>query len=70
MAVIHDSFSGRMRQYIGCGFDEAVFFDYRYYAPEMLEEEDPDIVVLEVVERYLDRLLNDNIVLETAKISG
>ena len=54
--VVRDSFSTGMAQYIGSQFNDSYLRHISTYTPEDLEEQNPDIVVFEVVERYLDRL--------------
>lgn len=54
--VVRDSFSTQMFPYIGSQFDNSYFRNYNTYSYEDFCEQDPDIVVLEVVERVVDRL--------------
>ena len=51
--VIRDSFSTAMAPYIGSQFSEAYLRHKSTYSYEEMEALDPDIVVYEVVERYV-----------------
>ena len=46
-----------MAPYIGGYFSETYMPHRIDYSPAMIQEESPDIVVYEVVERYVDNLL-------------
>lgn len=50
--VIWDSFSESMRPYLASQFNESEFVYYPHYSYALLEEQKPDIVIFEVVERY------------------
>ena len=45
-----------MAPYIAASFDEAYMRHFNTYSYEDLKEQDPDIVVYEVVERSIDQL--------------
>lgn len=53
----HDSFARNMLPYAAESFSRSVFLWNHAFAPEIVEEERPDVVVLEVVERYIFALL-------------
>lgn len=55
--IIGDSYSTMMEQYIACNFNETYLNFYYNYTPEMLEREDPQIVVYETVERYIGNMM-------------
>lgn len=54
--IIGDSFSTMMSPYIASHYDHTYLNFYFNYTRAMLDREDPDIVVFETVERYLDRM--------------
>ena len=54
--MIRDSFSIAMYPYLGSQFRESCFRDYYSDLNEDFREQDPDIVVVEVVERKLEEL--------------
>ncbi len=54
--VIRDSFSSHMALYLGSQFNESYLRNRGTYTLEDLEKCNPDIVVLEIVERYADSL--------------
>ncbi len=56
LLVIGDSFSTLMFPYLACHFDHAHMVIYYDYQESLLDEYEPDVVVLEVVERYLGNL--------------
>ena len=53
----HDSFARGMQPYAAEAFSRSVFLWTHAFAPEIIEAERPDVVVFEVVERYLFALL-------------
>ncbi|MBQ9513163.1 MAG: hypothetical protein IJR58_08210 [Lachnospiraceae bacterium] len=59
--IIGDSFSTMMSPYIASHYNNTYLNFYFNYTGEMLEREDPDVVVFETVERYLDRMLDFDI---------
>lgn len=54
--IVRDSFALSMAPYISGQFNECVLVYRGQYAPQVLKEQKPDIVVLEVVERYIPYL--------------
>ena len=60
--IVRDSFGSAMAPYIGGLFKESYMPHRRDYLAAMIEEEQPDIVVYEVVERYVDVLSTFNAV--------
>lgn len=54
--IIGDSFSTMMSPYIASHYNNTYLNFYFNYTRAMLDREDPDIVVFETVERYLDRM--------------
>lgn len=52
--MIRDSFGEGMFPYLSSQFNESSFVHVSNYSPEMISKYDPDIVVLEMVERYTD----------------
>ncbi|MBQ9438903.1 MAG: hypothetical protein IJU50_11315 [Lachnospiraceae bacterium] len=54
--LIGDSFSTLMFPYLACNFDRSKMIIYYDYNEEVLEETAPDVVVFEIVERYLGNL--------------
>ncbi len=54
--IVGDSFSTMMSRYVAPSFRELYLNFYYNYNLEMLEEEAPDLVVYEVVERYVDNM--------------
>ncbi|WP_075355566.1 hypothetical protein [Desulfovibrio sp. DV] len=55
--VFHDSFARAMQPYAAERFSRSVFLWTHAFLPEIIEAERPDVVVLEVVERYIFALL-------------
>lgn len=51
--VLKDSFAYYMQPYTAAQFAESVFVHKLYYSPELIDEYSPDIVVWEMVERYV-----------------
>ena len=49
--VVRDSFCSNMAEYIGAAFRSSVMIHIRNFKNEMVREEKPDIVVIEIVER-------------------
>ena len=60
--VIGDSFSTMMGNYIACNFNDTYTNFYYNYNYELLLREQPDIVVYETVERYMNNMLHFSIV--------
>ena len=56
--VIRDSFSTAMIPYLSSQFNDCFFVHRSLYTPELLNEYPADIVVVQVVERYVEFLLN------------
>lgn len=56
--MIRDSFAKETMPYLAKQFQSCSFVRYGQYTPDLLQEYPSDIVVLEVVERYLSRLTN------------
>ena len=56
--VIRDSFSSQMALYIGSQFDDSYLRRKSSYTYQDLQEQNPDIVVYETVERYLGGLMD------------
>lgn len=54
--VIRDSFSTAMYPYLSSQFNKSQFIHINDYSPGMISKYDPDIVVLEMVERYIDNM--------------
>ena len=54
--VIRDSFSTHMAEYLGSQFNDSVLRHRASYAYADLAEQDPDVVVYETVERYVNTL--------------
>lgn len=54
--LVHDSFSDSMIPYFRTEFNNFYSMHKNFYDPEFLAQVNPDIVVLEVVERYIDSL--------------
>lgn len=59
--IIGDSFSTMMSPYIASHYNNTYLNFYFNYTGEMLERENPDVVVFETVERYLDRMTDFDI---------
>lgn len=56
--LVGDSFSTMMGIYVASRFNDMYLNSYRFYEPWMLAVEDPDILIYEVVERYLGNMLD------------
>ena len=54
--MVRDSFATAMIPYLSAQFDGACFVHNSQYTPELLQKTPSDIVVLEVVERYIGNL--------------
>jgi len=54
---LHDSFARAMQPYAAERFSRSVFLWTHVLSPGIIEVERPDVVVLEVVERYIFALL-------------
>ncbi len=61
LLLVGDSFSTLMFPYIACNYETSKMVIYYDYNEELLEEFQPDVVVFEVVERYLGNLLRFSI---------
>ena len=64
MLLLRDSFGVHMAEYFAKNYPELVLADYRTEdAGELVREEKPDVVVIEVAERYTDYMFDvlDNI---------
>lgn len=59
--IIGDSFSALLFPYLACHFNSSKSDMYYNYTYASLESYDPDVVVLEVVERYLNNMLHFSI---------
>ena len=58
LLVIRDSFSANMANIIGSEFNSVDFYYGPAFSPELIEKHKPDILVLQLVERYDDLLKN------------
>lgn len=56
--VVGDSFSAEFAEYLKYAFGECTVIHRTEYKAGMAEEEDTDVVVCEVVERYMDQMAN------------
>lgn len=56
--MIRDSFTVPMAPFIAAQFDESYILHNAMYTPELLQQADPDIVVVQVAERYLGYLFD------------
>lgn len=54
--MIHDSFAIYMGDYVANGFSDSFFVHNAHFNQTMIEEQQPDVVVLETVERYIGSL--------------
>lgn len=54
--ILRDSFCVGMAPYIGSQFNDSYMFHRNYYTYQQYLDADPDIVVFQVVERYVDSL--------------
>ena len=59
--MVRDSFCSYMADYIAPNYSESVMMHTNYFKPEMIDTENPDVVVYEVVERYLGKVMNLNV---------
>lgn len=55
--IVRDSFCTAMAEYIASNYSDAVMIHESYYNPEMIEVENPDVIVFQCCERYIPRLL-------------
>jgi len=60
LVVFHDSFARGMMPYLAERFSRSVFLWSHAFSPEIIEAERPDVVVLEVVARYIFALSLEN----------
>lgn len=58
--VFRDSFTWPLIPFLGESFQSAVFLWTFDFLPEIIEQEKPDVVILECVERYLNALTLEN----------
>lgn len=60
---LRDSFTFAMEPYLGNSFSKVVYDDYLDFDfnTELIINEKPDIVVFEIVERYLDKILDEEL---------
>ena len=56
--MVRDSFTVPMAPFIAAQFDDSYILHSAMYTPELLQQADPDIVVVQVAERYLGYLFN------------
>lgn len=56
--LLGDSFTALMGQYLACNYNNTYVDSYLHYDIWMLRNEQPDILVFECVERYMDNLLH------------
>ncbi|MDO4284180.1 MAG: hypothetical protein Q4C60_02490 [Eubacteriales bacterium] len=59
--IIGDSFSTMMAPYVACNYNDTYLNFYYNYSLEILEREEPTVVVYETVERYMKNMLNFSI---------
>lgn len=59
--LIRDSYTTALAPYLYPHFGECYMPHISAYSPEMIEKENPDVVVYETVERYIDRLFIFNV---------
>ena len=62
LLIIRDSFGTAMAEYIAVNYKRSVMIYDKAYTPAAIDEENADIVVYEVVERYLRNLLTCEVV--------
>ena len=58
LLVVRDSFSYAMRDYLGSEFNRVDFYNKSNFSQKLVYEKSPDILVLQLVERNDDLLLN------------
>ncbi len=58
LLMVRDSFGTAMIPYLSTQFNECSFIHYDMYTPDVINQYPSDIVVLEVVERHIWRLVN------------
>jgi len=56
--MIRDSFAANMAHYVAAQFNESYMVHQSAFSKELLEQQQPELLVYETVERYLDTLLN------------
>lgn len=56
--IFRDSFFNGLQPFTSEHFSRVVYVSDLQYDPQLVAEEDPDVVILEVAERYLNRLLD------------
>lgn len=59
--IYRDSFCNIMRFYLGEHFNTIKMIPKEYWDPEVLETDHPDVLVYELTERFVDRLVNEHI---------
>ncbi|MBR2403919.1 MAG: hypothetical protein IKB01_14375 [Lachnospiraceae bacterium] len=55
--VIRDSFASNMDDYLANGFAETYMVHNQVFEMEMIEQQDPDVVVIETVERFAEGII-------------
>ena len=58
--VFRDSFSNAMKELYAATFNEVVFIWEPKFSQELVERENPDIVIIEFVERLIPKMINYN----------
>ncbi len=58
--VFHDSFTVALMPFLSGSFRRSVFAWASGFLPELIESEEPDIVIIECVERYIHSLTAEN----------
>jgi len=56
--MVRDSFAAAMMPYLHMQFNDCCFVHFDLFTPDMLQQYPSDVVVLEVVERYMWRLVD------------
>lgn len=59
LAIYRDSFGIALSSFLPKYFANTDFYHWREYTPQLLEENPPDIILYEIVERDLGRILDD-----------
>lgn len=58
--IFHDSFTVALMPFLSESFRRSVYAWTSDFLPELIERENPDIVIIECVERYINRLSTEN----------
>ncbi|MBR3929431.1 MAG: hypothetical protein IKJ65_10570 [Clostridia bacterium] len=58
LLVVRDSFAVFMMPYFNNHFSECIYIHVSHYNPSMIQEYDPDYVIYETVERYIENSAN------------